>query len=602
MKQHIRYIFSVTLVLFLGGTLSSVQGAADKLRLIWRDNPATSMVVAWNQVSGHAPRLSFGPEDHGNTVTAYPEYREPDVTRRYRGMNNHFVRLTGLKPDTAYYAVLSDSEGAGERFWFQTAPDRRQPFTFVAGGDTRTNAEPRRDGNRMIARLRPLFVVHGGDYMGKGSPEEWQEWLDDWQLTRSTDGRMTPLVPAHGNHENNDLAMIYKLFDTPRPEMFYTLGVADGLMRLYILNTELERVPSLWDAQAAWLRRELPRHADDRWSAAVYHRPMRPHTAAKSEGNLQREAWAYLFYDHGVDLAVESDTHMVKRTYPVRPDDGPDSHEGFIRDDAKGTVYIGEGSWGAPKRPTNDDKPWTLASDSFWQFKWIRVSPETMDIRCVNLETSTGTEALSGEANWEIPDGVDLWDPPTGALLRLPFGQDGAPAPVSTPLVSFGATWGYHDGPAVPGTGWEQFDYDHSGWPTGRAPLGYGDEGQATEISFGGKEKQKHMTAYFRHRFEVAPEAAGAAARLRWRRDDGLVIYLNGKEVARDNLPSGSLSADTPAKSGTNASQETAVHTLKLPAGLLREGTNVLAVEVHQVKATSSDLTFDLELTCSNPK
>ncbi len=122
-----------------------------------------------------------------------------------------------------------------------------------------------------------------------------------------------------------------------------------------------------------------------------------------------------------MDLVIESDTHMVKRTYPVRPSKGERSYESFTRDDEKGFVFIGEGSWAAPSRPADDDKPWTMASDSFYQFKWIQVSPEEMLIRTVKFENVDDVVPLTEKTLFKQPKNMIFWEPESGAVLRLPF-------------------------------------------------------------------------------------------------------------------------------------------------------------------------------------
>ncbi len=207
-------------------------GEVDSYRLSWRSDPATSMVVGWNQVSGTGPEVYYDTVDRGEHAQKYRHHHKPDRVEVYRGMTNHFARLENLKPDTAYYFVVRDSEGAGRRLWFRTAPAKPQPFTFIAGGDSRSNPEPRRAGNSLVAKLRPLFVLFGGDYTGQGKPEQWKEWFDDWQLTISEDGRLYPIIATHGNHENADLQMMDKLFDTPNTNQYYSLGIAGELMRI----------------------------------------------------------------------------------------------------------------------------------------------------------------------------------------------------------------------------------------------------------------------------------------------------------------------------------------------------------------------------------
>ena len=82
-------------------------------------------------------------------------------------------------------------------------------------------------------------------------------------------------------------------------------------------------------------------------------------------------AWADNFYRHGLDLSIECDSHVMKRTHPLKPD--PNGFEGFsmAKSDPKATTYIGEGCWGAPLRAADDAKPWTVDTASFNGFDWI---------------------------------------------------------------------------------------------------------------------------------------------------------------------------------------------------------------------------------------
>jgi len=79
-------------------------------------------------------------------------------------------------------------------------------------------------------------------------------------------------------------------------------------------------------------------------------------------------------------------------------------------------------------------------------------------------------------------------------------------------------------------------------------------------------------------------------------RDDGAVVYLNGVEVARGNMPGGAINYLTTASSAVSDSDEYRFSDFTVGANLLNDGTNVLAVEVHQSSGTSSDISFDLEL------
>ena len=158
-----------------------------------------------------------------------------------------------------------------------------------------------------------------------------------------------------------------------------------------------------------------------------------------------------------------------------------------------------------------------------------------------------------------------------------------------TPIVAAGATWRYLDDGSDQGTGWQTADFDDSAWPSGPAELGFGEDDEATEITSG------HITYYFRHTFSMENPAGVDSLRLYLKRDDGAVVYLNGTEVARDNLPEGEITSTTLADNA--ADDGNSFHEFVLDSTGLVAGENLLAVEVHQVSTTSSDLSFDLRLT-----
>lgn len=560
---------------------SMVFAKADFYRVSWRSDPATSAVICWNQVSGTDPEVCYDTVDHERKAIDYRNRQKPSRILEYRGMNNHFVRLENLEPDTAYYFVVCDSEGVGRRLWFRTAPAKPQPFTFIAGGDCRTNREPRREGNKLVAKLRPLFVLFGGDYTGSGKPDQWKEWFADWQLTISGDGRIYPIIATHGNHENADMQMMDKLFDTPNTNQYYSFGIAGDMMRIWVLNSELEyKEPEKVPAQNAWIESDLPKYPDVNWKLVAYHRPMRPHTSHKQEGKNRIRWWSQLFFDQGVDMVIESDTHMVKQSYPVRPSEEEGGYEGFIRDDEGGFVFIGEGSWGAPKRPPNDDKPWTMASDSFYQFKWIQAYPDELLIRTVKFEDVDDVAALAEGNLFDEPEGMEFWEPESGKVLRLPFNVSHPtytkPAEPRT-LVGRGSVWAW--------------SVDGTNWCDGVAPLGYGDDKVQTEVASG---EAKPLCVFFSKEFQVEDPSRVARLFLDVQADDGCIVKLNGQEVIRSNMPKGPATSEKLATQRIAGWFEKWAKPMPVDPKHLKPGVNTVDVRVHQVDPDSSDLIFDM--------
>src|SRR5687767_2107985 len=176
-----------------------------------------------------------------------------------------------------------------------------------------------------------------------------------------------------------------------------------------------------------------------------------------------------------------------------------------------------------------------------------------------------------------------------------------SPAQTTTTLVPLQSVWKYLDNGSNQGTAWRAPAFDDSSWAQGPGELGYGDGGEATVVGYGPNSAAKYITTYFRRSFTVNGAGSFTSAGLRVRRDDGVVIYLNGTEIYRTNLPAGAITYTTLAPAAIGGADETALLTASVNAALLVEGNNVLAVEMHQNAGGSSDLSFDMELTATAP-
>ncbi len=397
----------IRFLLFAGILLMTydLDASAKRLRCMWKADPATTMVVAWDQVSGKQPVLYYDEVDRGMDATIYSYSKKPDRVLAAKGMNNHFVRLSNLQPNTVYYFVIVDSEGVSSKYSFKTAPgNSTERLSIVAGGDSRNFRKARRNANKLVAKLNPDCVMFGGDMTGGDTAREWVDWFDDWEHTISN-GRLIPIIATRGNHEYSNKT-ISDLFDTPNERIYYGLTLGGDLLRIYTLNS---LIASGGD-QKAWLHEDLDLHRHCIWKFAQYHFAIRPHTKSKSERNGQLKNWARLFYEYGVKLVMESDAHVVKVTHPVRPSREAGSDEGFIRDDVNGTVYVGEGCWGAPIRRNNDEKVWTKASGSFNQFKWIFVDQNSVEVRTIKTDNADEVGYVDKYNRFSPPAGLDVWE------------------------------------------------------------------------------------------------------------------------------------------------------------------------------------------------
>lgn len=160
-------------------------------------------------------------------------------------------------------------------------------------------------------------------------------------------------------------------------------------------------------------------------------------------------------------------------------------------------------------------------------------------------------------------------------------------------LVSTGSVWTYRDNGSDQGTAWRDPGFDTSGWSNGTAQLGYGDGDEATVVSYGPNPLNKYITTYFRREFQGQVSWEIGQLRAKLLRDDGGVVYINGYEMMRPNMPIGTINYLTTAIYGV---EDTWTGGLLAGSGLVVDGTNVAAVEMHQDSVMSSDISFDLAM------
>jgi hypothetical protein len=173
------------------------------------------------------------------------------------------------------------------------------------------------------------------------------------------------------------------------------------------------------------------------------------------------------------------------------------------------------------------------------------------------------------------------------------------PASAQMVLVPSGAVWKYLDDGSNQGTVWRDPAFPDDAWAAGPAQLGYGDGDEATVVSYGPDPSHKYITTYFRHHLELPDPPACASLVLEVLRDDGAVVYLNGAEIWRTNMPPGDINYLTLAPVAVGDEDEQKFYRTYLEPGLLLPGANTIAVELHQADPASSDLSFDFELETS---
>ena len=166
-------------------------------------------------------------------------------------------------------------------------------------------------------------------------------------------------------------------------------------------------------------------------------------------------------------------------------------------------------------------------------------------------------------------------------------------------LVTRQRHWAYHyqEG-GLEDKEWRYDVMSSADWARSRAPIGYGNGNETTVIDFGDDEDNKPITAYFNKQVTIDDLHQGDQLTLSVLHDDGVIVYIDGKEVARNNMPTGHVGPQTRATNSRGGSDEKEYWSVTLPSTVFdtERSSHIIAAEVHQNDNESSDLSFDLEL------
>ncbi|GAA5128055.1 hypothetical protein GCM10023212_34100 [Luteolibacter yonseiensis] len=265
--------------------------------------------------------------------------------------------------------------------------------------------------------------------------------------------------------------------------------------------------------------------------------------------------------------------------------------------------------WGDSKtHPPRTRQNWINAQNTLISYLTPRNGIVLGQLRADGLYPSLDAPVLSPYGGYQ-PSGVEVavQGPPSATLHYMADGSDpravggalrsGAltytASTTSEDLVPWSASgWKYQGNGSDLGTAWRNDGYNDSSWPTGTAELGYGDNDEATVVTYPGPLKP--ATCYFRRTFSVTDPDSITSLALTVEYDDAYAVYLNGNRIA-GNLPT------NPAYNyyTGNPIEDTITPPIAIPPGALRAGGNTLAVEIHQSGDGSSDLSMNLSLVAT---
>jgi uncharacterized repeat protein (TIGR01451 family) len=156
-----------------------------------------------------------------------------------------------------------------------------------------------------------------------------------------------------------------------------------------------------------------------------------------------------------------------------------------------------------------------------------------------------------------------------------------------------GANWSYYNTANTDlGTAWRTLSGSlPATWVSAAASFGYDGNGENTTVP----GKGNNITNYFLKTVSISNPALYSSFDFTHSYDDGAVVYVNGVEVKRSNMPVGTVFFNTLASSNNSTSNEA----FSIAASYFIAGDNVIAVEIHQQNSNSNDCLFDMSLNAT---
>lgn len=286
--------------------------------------------------------------------------------------------------------------------------------------------------------------------------------------------------------------------------------------------------------------------------------------------------------DYGTDAAHKRTTYYLRHIFKVENHTQYDSLLFDVMRDDGAIVYVNGTEAFRMNMPTGNIGYNTYASSTvndadektYYRAKTANLLKDGINVIAVELHQAS---ASSSDLSFDMSVGYEL--PPLGAATY--------------PLAK-GADWNYLDtGVSLDTIAWKDTTYNDTSWPDGKGPLGYGDP-MKTTISWGPDNANKIITDYFRRAIMIDTASLPDFVEIGLRRDDGAIVYINGNEVIRDNMPAGPIDYKTISINTIDGAAETTYYTFRIAKSVFRQGKNQIAVEIHNRNGQSSDLGFDL--------
>jgi acid phosphatase type 7 len=629
----------------------------NSIYVVWRtEGPITPVVRYGKSMDRLDGALSYVSADSGTGIvlrvslgtntqsipSKWQQYRTEENLKLRKlhsapiGTFQYEARLWGLQPETKYFYAVYDGDKrltpADESYSFVTPPPigKRAPVRFWVLGDSGTGRKEQMEVYRGMLEAvnrdqRPLdFWLHLGDMAyGVGRDVEFQA-----RFFESYEGTLRSSVcwPTMGNHEGytakgtTGIGPYYDAYVMPRKaevgglasgtEAYYSFNWAN--IHFVCLNShDMDRKPG--GAMAKWLKADLEKTKAD-WIVAFFHHP--PYTKGSHDSDKEKDLQEMrqhimpILESAGVDVVLAGHSHIYERSMLIDGSygatnspaennvlddgDGDPNGDGPYRKSAgihphEGTVAVVAGHSGAAisRKGTIPLMKRTMAEFGSVIFD---VNGDTLEARMINRNGKVRDLFSMVKRGKVEPVRLALpWQPEEYKKPTNSVSHEKAQAPVDYKvLIPRGAEWEYVAAHPL-GQLWTRKDFDASQWQKGPAGFGFGNAEVRTELT----RSRDRKAIYLRREFNI--EQADKVTELGLLIDyrDAFIAYINGREVARQNV--GRSSGRNVQKLKAREESGISYVVLKDAHKVVKDGANILAIEVHAAP-DSLDLHIDPQL------
>jgi len=526
--------------------------------------------------------LELGSETAGNTAQQL-------VGVRFRDLNIP----KGAAIQSAYLQFQVDATAKNTdpcNIWI-SAQDAGNPVTFDAGTPFNISARPRLNDSIYW----PIPAASWGT-VGAAGPDQ-----------RSTD--IAELVQALVNRPDwaEGQSMVFLLWGQGTREAESQDGSPAGAPKLIVNYVPVEKIEAQVSAPEDDLEEYIPGPGQTQTVGALDAGSSDLELGSEATGNTAPQLVGVRFRDLNIQKgAIVQHAYLQFQVDATSKNSDPCNIWITAQDAGNPTSFDAGTPFNISARPRlNDSIYWPIPAGS-----WATVGQAGADQRSTDIAPLV--QALVNRGDWAPGQSMVflLW----GVGTREAESQDGSPAgapklivevlsagddlgnPTTVFPVKEKSDWSFFDEGASPGANWTDPSFADATWDFGKGPLGYGISDVTTPVSFGADANNKHITTYFRKRINIADLATVPnKLAIQMRSDDGAIVYINGQEAFRTNMPTGAVTNNTLASGEISGNSQEVYFTFDVNKSLLVTGDNVIAAEVHQSAANGADQIFDLE-------